>query len=69
MGEWDPKEDEVLLRLINKPDKVGQTVDSEYYKEMDFTDFVQAKGFQVVDSFISSFPQCAPSFLRTQVKP
>ena len=67
VGEWDPKEDDVWLRLINKPDKVGPVEEAEFYKTMDLISFVQAKGFQFVDSFITSCPQLAPSFLRTQV--
>lgn len=66
-GEWDPKEDEVWVRVINKPDKVGEVLSEKTYKMMDLTSWIQAKGFQLVDGFIRKFPQVAPLFLNTQV--
>lgn len=67
VGEWNPMEDEVWVRVVNKINKVGPVLSTEKYTEMDRASWYQMKGFQLVDGFVTSFPPFAPSFLRSQV--
>ena len=67
LGEWDPLEDEVWVRLVNPPTRVGQLAHSRTYQLMEMQAWWRMRGFDMVEGFVSKFPQVAPSFLRSQV--
>ena len=61
-GEWDPKEDDVLIRLVNRSDKTQGDDNRELYKFNDFHAWLNSMAGNLTDDIIINAPQLAPTF-------